>query len=491
MSGTIDDLESLANRVSDLTAALAERDAVIAGLRATVAAQSGRIAELERRLGLDSSNSGKPPSSDGLSKPTAEESRERGKSRRRESSRKPGGQRGHKGGTLARSTIPDRVEDHYPGACAGCGGALDAGTSVGSAARQVHDLPEPPPLEVTEHRAHRCVCPACGAATRADFPEGVTAPVRYGPRLAALVVYLNTAQMVPVRRLRQTLIDLFGVRLSQGTVAGMVARAAERFAGSALHIRDAVAKAPVKHMDETGIRVRGSLAWLHVACTGLLSHFRVGAGRGDVMMDATGTAVHDHWRPYFNIPGTARALCAAHILRELQDRVDFGEEEWAERMGRLLRRAVHAANLSDGKPLPARLADLIGRRYDGIVANGIAMHESLPPPAPPGKRGRRKRRRGHNLALRLRDNREGVLRFTRDPAVPATNNEAERALRPLKVQQKISGSFRSAEGARNQAVLRTVLDTARRQGWNLLETLLAPPDGLMNRIAKPEPATVR
>ena len=119
------------------------------------------------------------------------------------------------------------------------------------------------------------------------------------------------------------------------------------------------------------------------------------------------------------------------------------------------------------------------------------MHESLPQPAPPGRRGRRKRRRGHNLALRLRDNREGVLRFTRDPAVPATNNEAGRALRPLKVRQKISGSFRSAEGARNQAVLRTVLDTARRQGWNLLEMPRAPQDGLMNRIAKPEPAPVR
>ena len=151
-------------------------------------------------------------------------------------------------------------------------------------------------------------------------------------------------------------------------------------------------------------------------------------------------------------------------------------------MARLLRRAVHAVNLSDGKPLPARLADLIGRRYDGIVAAGLAWHESLPPPAPPGKRGRRKRRRGHNLALRLRDNREGVLRFTRDPAVPATNNEAGRALRPLKVRQKISGSFRGEAGARNHAALRTVLDTARRQGWNLLETLRAPPDELIGRL---------
>ncbi len=200
------------------------------------------------------------------------------------------------------------------------------------------------------------------------------------------------------------------------------------------------------------------------------------------MRDATGVAVHDHWRPYFTIPGTVPALCAAHLLRELQDRVDFDDEVWAATMARRLRRAIHAVNLSEGKPLPARLADRIGRRYDSIVAGGLAWHESRPPPPTKGRRGRRKRRRGHNLVRRLQDNREGVLRFTRDPTVPATNNEAERALRPLKVQQKISGSFRSTTGAQNHAVLRTVLDTARKQGWNLLETLRAPPDELIKRL---------
>ncbi len=475
VSGMIDDLESWAHRVSALTAALADRDAVIA-------VQAARIAELERRLGLDSSNSSKPPSRDGLAKPTAEALRQRQRSRRRASDRKPGGQTGHPGGTLRRSEHPDVITDHDPDVCTGCGAALDAGMSVGSAARQVHDLPEPPPLQVTAHRAHRCVCPACGVTTRAHFPDGVIAPVQSGPRLTARVVYLSVAQLIPVQRLRQTLIDLFGVQRSQGTLMNMVSRAAAGLEGLVLHVRDAVAAAPVKHMDETGIRVRGRLAWLHVACTGLLSHFRVGAGRGDVMRDATGVAVHDHWRPYFTIPGTVPALCAAHLLRELQDRVDFDDEAWAATMARRLRRAIHAVNLSEGKPLPARLADRIGRRTDSIVAAGISMHESRPPPPTKGRRGRRKRRRGHNLVRRLQDNREGVLRFTRDPTVPATNNEAERALRPLKVQQKISGSFRSTTGAQNHAVLRTVLDTARKQGWNLLETLRAPPDELIQRL---------
>ncbi len=324
---------------------------MIAEFRTTIAVQAARIAELERRLGLDSSNSGTPPSRDGLTKPTAEALRQRRRSRRRASDRKPGGQTGHPGGTLRRSEHPDVITDHDPDVCTGCGAALDAGMSVGSAARQVHDLPEPPPLQVTAHRAHRCVCPACGVTTRAHFPDGVTAPVQSGPRLTARVVYLRVAQLVPVQRLRQTLIDLFGVQRSQGTLMNMVSRAAAGLEGLVLHVRDAVAAAPVKHMDETGIRVRGRLAWLHVACTGLLSHFRVGAGRGDVMRDAIGVAVHDHWRPYFTIPGTVPALCAAHLLRELQDRVDFDDEAWAATMARRFRPPTMKRN---GRSAPSR-----------------------------------------------------------------------------------------------------------------------------------------
>ncbi len=193
-----------------------------------------------------------------------------------------------------------------------------------------------------------------------------------GPRPAALAVDLSVAQLVPLRRRRQTLADLFGVHLSQGTIAGLVARTAERFAGPARHVRDAVAQAPVKHMDETGIRVRGRLAWLHVACT-----------------------------------GRDRSRGARPLAARLQQSRDHPGP---------LRRAV---NLSEGKPLPERLRDLIVRRYDRIVAEGIAMHEARPPPPAKGHRGRRKRRRGHNLALRLRDNRDGVLRFPRPTTRPS------------------------------------------------------------------------
>src|SRR5580704_3221199 len=174
-------------------------------LLALVAALRAHVAELERRLSLNSSNSGKPPSSDGLKKPA------RVSSLRERSGKKPGGQKGHPGKTLSRSADPDATVDHFPQTCAGCGGALTGAAVTGHTARQVHDLPEPQPIIVTEHRAHACVCGHCGTETRAAFPEDVTAPVQYGARIAAVVMYLLHLQLLPEKRLAALMADLFGV----------------------------------------------------------------------------------------------------------------------------------------------------------------------------------------------------------------------------------------------------------------------------------------
>ena len=229
--------------------------ALIAALRAENESLKARIAELERQLGLNSSNSGKPPSSDGLKKPA------RVTSLRERSAKQPGGQRGHKGETLRQVADPDDVVDHYPSACSGCGAGLDPDTSIGHSARQVFDLPEPQPLIVTEHRAHDCRCPACGAKTRAAFPDGVNAPVQYGTRIGAFVLYLLHYQLLPEKRLVQLLADLLGVKLVTATIARISQDCARRFQGFADVVRDHVAAAPVKHMDETGFRIGGRTQW--------------------------------------------------------------------------------------------------------------------------------------------------------------------------------------------------------------------------------------
>ena len=219
-------------------------ESVIAALQAVIVELRARIAELERRLDLNSSNSGKPPSSDGLTKKPSRVS-----SLRERSGKKPGGQPGHPGKTLRRSETPDATIDHFPPACAGCGAALSEATSHGHTARQVFDLPEPAPLRVTEHRAHQCRCTACGTQTRADFPAGVSAPVQYGRRIAAFVLYFLHYQLLPEKRLAVLMADLFGVHLVTATIAAMSRNCAARFGDFAAAVRDHVAAAPVKHLD--------------------------------------------------------------------------------------------------------------------------------------------------------------------------------------------------------------------------------------------------
>ena len=447
-------------------------------LIALLLAQEARIAELERRLGLNSSNSGKPPSSDGLKKPR------RVSSLREPSGKKTGGQKGHPGETLCRVEKPDATMDHYPETCAACGEPLTAAMATGHLARQVFDLPEPRPLIVTEHRAHACCCAACGTQTRGAFPAGVTAPVQYGTRIAAFVLYLLHYQLLPEKRLAVLMTDLFGVKLVTATIARISNDCAERFHGFVDALRDQVAAAPVKHMDETGFRIGGKTQWLHIASTAWLTFYRTAAKRGSLLANVTGIVVHDHWKPYYTMTGVVHALCNAHHLRELKALIEIEKEDWAAKMQRLLRRACHAANLARerGVPLKPGLIALIERCYDGILANGLAFHEAQPTLAKAKRRGRQPRRVGHNLLLRLSTRKQDVLRFLTDPSVPFTNNLAERDGRMMKLRQKISGGFRAENGAKDFAAIRSVLSTARKQGWNMLRTLTSEPVRLIADI---------
>ena len=449
-----------------------------AALRQTVATLTARIAELERRLGLNSENSGKPPSSDGLKKPP------RTVSLRESSDKKPGGQPGHPGDTLRPVAEPDVILDHYPNSCPNCGSTLTQDLATAYSARQVFDLPEPQPLVVTEHRAHTCRCGQCGEATRAAFPEEVTAPVQYGARIGAFVVYLLHAQFIPEDRLAELMADLFGVRLAAAMIARMSAGCAGRFQGLVDAVCQFVRTAAVKHLDETGFRIGGKTQWLHVAVTAWLSFYRVSPRRGSLWEGIIGIVVHDHWKPYYTLKGVLHALCNAHHLRELKALIEIEQEPWALRMQRLLRRACHATHLArerDG-PLKPSLAHRFQRRYDAIVAEGLAFHEAQPPLPVTGRRGRPRRRPGHNLLRRLSTRKDDVLRFLTDPRVPFTNNLAEQAARMMKLRQKISGGFRSESGARDFAVIRSLIATAKKQGWNIIDTLTQSPTTLLSKL---------
>jgi transposase len=269
----------------------------------------------------------------------------------REPSDKPsGGQKGHKGDTLRQVAEPDRTVDHYPPACTACGAAVTPAMSAGHSARQVFDLPEPPPLVVTEHRAHDCRCAGCGARTRASFPDGVNAPAQYGPRIAAFVIYLLHYQLLPEDRLAELMADLFGVKLAAATIARMSRTCAARVKDFVIAVRDLVAGAPVKHMDETGFRIGGKTQWLHVACTAWLTFYRVCARRGSLLANVVGIVVHDHWKPYYTMPDVRHALCNAHHLRELKALIDIEKEDWARKMQQVLRRGVSAYPIHHHSP---------------------------------------------------------------------------------------------------------------------------------------------
>jgi len=474
---------SIPDSTSRLEALVAALQAQNAEQQSFIAALQARIGELERQLGLNSTNSGKPPSSDGLKKKPA---RARVSSLRERSGKKPGGQKGHPGKTLSRSADPDATVDHFPQTCAGCGGALIGAAVTGHTARQVHDLPEPQPIIVTEHRAHACVCGHCGSETRAAFPEDVTAPVQYGARIAAVVMYLLHLQLLPEKRLAALMADLFGVHLATATIAAMSRTCAARFQGFAAAVRDHVAAAPVKHMDETGFRIGGKTQWLHIASTIWMTFYRTSPKRGSLLDNVTGIVVHDHWKPYYTLKNVLHALCNAHHLRELQALVEIEKEDWACKMQRLLRRACHAANLAreQGVALSPALIALIERSYDAILKHGFAFHEAQPALVSTARKrkGRVPRRTGHNLLLRLSTRKVDVLRFLADPTVPFTNNLAERDGRMMKLRQKISGGFRSVEGAEDFAVIRSLLSTARKQGWDILTALASQPDRLIAEL---------
>jgi transposase len=431
-------------------------------LQAQNAALEARIEKLEHGLNKNSSNSSKPPSSDGLKKPKPKSRREKGK-------RRTGGQPGHSGDTLKMVVCPDEVIAHPLLACPNCQQDLSTLESERVVKRQVFDLP-PMRLQVSEHQAQVKVCPSCGQRSRAAFPKGVNAPTQYGPNVLAHAAYLSSYHLIPLARVREWFADCVGHAVSEGTIEWAVAQLAEMVAPSLDAIYEGLTRSAVVHYDETGVRIKTGLHWLHTAGTETLSYYTVHLKRGaEAMLDigvlpnSHGWAVHDGLKGYFDFKTVRHALCNAHHLRELQFAVEQYEATWAQHMQDLLLDMKRQRATSD---LSTDTSHALETRYDALLHAGLAAFPIQP--RPPNAKQRVAQHPVTNLLIRLRDYREAVLAFLHHPQVPFDNNLAERDLRMMKVKQKISGCFRTWAGAELFAAVRTYLSTARKQGVSML-----------------------
>ncbi len=457
-----------------LRAETAEQRVRIAMLLEQNALLLERVRDLEARLAKDSHNSGKPPSSDGLKRQLP-----RTRSLRRASGKRTGGQLGHPGETLHLVAAPDVVEEHRPSVCTTCQRLLDETAEVvGEERRQVRDLPSVR-LRVTEYRALQVRCPACQHVSDGAFPPEAPSRAQYGPRLRALAVYLVEQQLLPYERACEVLADVCGASLSEGTLATWLQQSAEALAPVEAAITTALRQAPVLHHDETGVRRLGKLAWAHVTCTNHLTHYAVHAKRGREATEAigilptyTGVSVHDGWKSYQGYTQCRHALCNVHHLRELTYLEEQYAQTWATQMKALLQEmkaATDDARDQGASQVTALAQAAFIARYEALLASGLAANP--PPTRRQGQRGRLKQSPVRNLLERLWLQQNQVLAFLDDLTIPFDNNQAERDLRMLKTQQKVSGCFRSEAGAEAFARIRGYLSTLRKQGIGLLDAL--------------------
>ena len=431
-----------------------------------------RIGELERRLSKDSHNSSKPPSSDGLRRKT--------QSQRKPSGKKSGGQQGHPGVTLSMVACPDAIVSHRAASCQQCGGTLQEREGRLVERRQVHDLPEIR-LRVTEHQVEETTCPQCQHINRGSFPPEVSAPVQYGPRLRAWAVYLNQYQMVSVQRTCQTLWETLGCALSEGTLLSWIQGASKGLVSTMEQIKSRLLASRLLHPDETGIHLDGKLAWLHTVSTRFLTYLAWHRKRGRLAIEAigiipqfAGRIMRDRWSSYDHYD-CDQSICGAHLLRDLTRIWQHYKQKWARTMHRLLvalnRLAWYWRNRG-ANCIPKPIRDRWVARYFRVLAIGYAA-QPPPEPRPAGRRGPQAQTEPKNLLDALLHRAHQVLAFLDDLTIPFTNNQAERDLRMVKVQQKVAGTFRSEDGATAYSRIRSYLSTMHKQGRPLLEALAA------------------
>lgn len=473
---------------------VAELEAENLRLRAIIEAQAALIEELRSRLedlqaqiGRDSATSSLPPSRDRTDRRArrAAEAKERRVANKAlgQAARKPGKQPGAPGSTLERRE-PDRIVVHAPDTCTGCGASLAGAPVVGSATRQVLEIPEPR-LEATDHVVQRLRC-TCGCETRGEFPPEATGPVCWGPRARATGAYLLGRQHLPLERASEAMADLFAAPMGEGTLAGLLVEAAGGLGDFMAEVATILQASPVVHADETSVRIGVGLGWVHDASNSSATYLAVHEKRGiegiraiGVLGGYTGTIVHDGLATYDNeeLAGATHAQCHSHLGRHLDDLAKHSSQTpWACAMKGLLHKAKAASEEAAAAGLnrvPAAIAEPIAKRYDEILTQALLR---LPADVPPRKKHSggwtNAEREAWNLATRMIRHKDQTLRLLEDTRVPADNNEAERSVRMCKLHDKISGHFRSWEHARAFCRVRSYLQTGAKHGQRAMDLLI-------------------
>jgi transposase len=450
-------------------AQLAAAGAALEAAQARFGALSERVAELERRLGKDSSTSSRPPSSDSpyKKKPGDRSLRQRG-------GRGRGKQPGAQSSTLRQVASPDDTVVCAPAACGRCGAGLAGARVTGVQKLQEFDITPPPPPRVTEYQVQARACGRCGAVTAGQPPPGITGRAQYGPEAHARAANLASAHHIPIGRAAQLMGDMTGLPVSAGWMAGVRHKAAGKLEPFMDHVRALLRQTGVLYADETPARAASGLEYVHVACTEFLTCMHTG-GRSAADIDAggvldgyAGVIVRDGYAGYRHLTDALHAWCGAHNLRDLRDLYTFDPEGqvWARSMADLLihaNAAATAARAAGRQRLDdAELAE-IRAWYRGAVAKGITDNQH---------RRSKTAKDGRRLARRFRDHQDMILRFATDLAVGFTSNQAERDVRPVKVQQRTSGGcWRTLGGLADFAVLQSYLSTAAKWGISKLDAL--------------------
>jgi transposase len=431
-----------------------------------------QVKQLTSRLAKDSHNSHLPPSSDRFAR------KKKTRSLRKRSGKKPGGQAEHPGETIPWCSHPDEIIRHAVSTCSHCQAELSAVEPQRVEVRQVIELPSKRQV-VIEHQAEQKWCPQCGEVSAAAFPEQVRARVQYGSSVAAAASLLVVQHLLPLGRAAEVLWDLLGISIAEATITTQLQRAATVLEPVEQQIKAALIQAEVLHQDESSVRVAGQRWWTHVSATQGLTHYAVHPKRGKAALDAIGIlphfrgrSLHDGFRSYW-LYACLHALCNVHHLRELLFVYEEQQQEWAHEMQELLlsmKEACDQARAEGRQALdPVEIADWRAG-YETVLQAGYQANPPEPP-APVPKKGRRKQSAARNLLDRLSLHQEAVLAFLQDLRVPFDNSQAERDIRMIKVQQKVSGCFRTPGGAQIFCRLRSYLSSLRKQGLNLFTAL--------------------